>query len=1015
MKPQAVSMSIVVRLTLLMALVLSTSPGAPTAAQQGPSGGAPEGSTSPEVLDRLGIARPEGVNPTEYSLQIAQRVQERIAAGGVGAFVPEGPQAGLPRNLSGNAALSAAVMTTVGGRNTQFDEVSLMADLDGREDLTADHSAKVVDFSGLFTDTEQMLTRVAISEHTRANGFNENIFYYGDSVGNVYVGADNDGNGTVDAVTVLNVPTMLNAFGNVNGDDQFVITGLAVNPVADLTSFPRVNGSFAPFTGQIGEILYVTFWDTGGGVRLSANNIVVKSGLLAFPIADVASPAFAPPGVQSNTGFPVTVGGSFGVAFSVFGYLAGATVDDDGSVYFQQVDLIQFTGANIVKITSVDSATNQDRSLATNGFMTITTLNPSQGVYGTISGPINQISRVTNFSGTSTTWGNIAALAAGPDNVLYAALARSLVTTDDASTQASEGLFTNPAALGATPAMIVSFADAAGAFDTCSAPATGFSGSIPIANGIADVAQSGLTLAPGVNNFRVFAMGGGPDARGTIVGATVTDTLKLEFQVDYTIYSGIAVDEEKEVYLISGGTPAGVGRDPSPTLGEILDFPDHFPNDRRADYIDLRGNAPPNPPVSGGNVGDGDSDRFDHIFWPAPIDQITATPTGVAGLARGFLLYLNRTHNGTGPTNLPNGSTQGDDDTSGPLSFEEFDPSHQVAGGDDQNPPFRGDDSDGSANPTLVGPLLGGFEFAFGGPVGSITNTIWNAFYLNSNGSVTFGVGDTDNTPTITETVTGGPRIAASWTDLNLASRSAFTNTFPVQALGFAGVNHFVVRWINTPEFNKENCSSSNTFSIGLLDDGTGRDENASQPLNPANPIGNNAVPFDLQEGPTDLRFTPDPVSGQLFGNPARPDKSGQFCLDYGRMDLIGISSRQVLSGLSGGGQISVPAGLSETNLSEAARAADNALPTFPGLLSNNDSSRTVYELFNSGANAQLTFPGGITTVVTATVDLDLRFEGNDPLLSKQVNQVDPNRGTVCFFNLNLNPSIYLPLAVKSP
>ena len=45
------------------------------------------------------------------------------------------------------------------------------------------------------------------------------------------------------------------------------------------------------------------------------------------------------------------VGGSFGVAFSAFSNVAGVAVDDDG-IYFQQVDLIQRTGANIVKVTN---------------------------------------------------------------------------------------------------------------------------------------------------------------------------------------------------------------------------------------------------------------------------------------------------------------------------------------------------------------------------------------------------------------------------------------------------------------------------------------------------------------------------------------------------------------------------------------------------------------------------------------------------------------------------------------
>ncbi len=107
--------------------------------------------------------------------------------------------------------------------------------------------------------------------------------------------------------------------------------------------------------------------------------------MLAFPIADLVSVAAAPPGILSALNFPVTVGGSFGVAFSVYANLAGLAVDDDGSIYFQQADLTNFTGANIVKITSVDkpgAGGFQDRSLATSGFFTLTTLNPNNGDYG---------------------------------------------------------------------------------------------------------------------------------------------------------------------------------------------------------------------------------------------------------------------------------------------------------------------------------------------------------------------------------------------------------------------------------------------------------------------------------------------------------------------------------------------------------------------------------------------------------------------------------------------------------
>ena len=118
---------------------------------------------------------------------------------------------------------------------------------------------------------------------------------------------------------------------------------------------------------------------------------------------------------------------------------------------------------------------------------------------------------------------------------------------------------------------------------------------------------------------------------------------------------------------------------------------------------------------------------------------------------------------------------QGDDDTDGPIIFENLDPGHQVAGGDDQNTPFRGDDDDDPtaaptvSSPNLNGALSGGFEFVFGGPVGG-PNCVWNAFFLNSNGNITFGVGDTSNNANVPDFRTGPPRIAPAWTDLNPTS-----------------------------------------------------------------------------------------------------------------------------------------------------------------------------------------------------------------------------------------------------
>jgi hypothetical protein len=893
--------------------------------------------------------------------------------------VPEAP--GLPDIMSTGSAFSAAVATVIGGTQRTIAEVDVLGDWDGSEDNVADHSGKVDDLSSSVLEDlpSDNLTRVAISEHTIANGFSQDVFYYGDSLGNLVV-AYESGSILQSPPTdefKINLPTVLNAFGHLLSNSQIVITGLAVSPVADLTSFSNVNGSFAPFSGKIGEILYVSFTDNGGGFRLVSNGVIVRSGLLAFPVGDFTSPATSPPGVVSPTGFPVTVGGGFGVLFSVFANPGGIAVDDKGSVYFHQADLIQHTGGNVVELTPVGS--NQTRSLATNGWATITTLKPTNGLYGNSSGPSSQVSRVTNYSGTSKFFGNIAALAAGPGNVLYAAVARSQVSSDSLTVRNSEGPFTNPNRLGPTPSMIITMADNTGALDNCS-------NDIPVADGFADVIQAGATLIPGVNNFRAFVMGNGPDRRdgGPVFGST-SNTQKIGFQVDYTIYSGITVDEEGKVYVISGGTPAGVGLNPSPGLGEILVFPDDRPYDRRADYMDLRGNTPPNGGISGGNQGNGVANRFDYIFWQAPLDPVNNTPVGVAGLSRGFLLYLNRTRTSDLTTHLPNGTTQAANSTSGPEFFEHFDPGHEVAGGDDQFYPFKGDDSDGFAgpnNPSIVDPLAGGFEMIFGGVQSAACSSPWNTFFLNSNGSISFGSGNTSASPDVGSFLSGPPSIAAAWTALNTQSRASFQNTFPVQALGFAGINDFVVRWIDVPQAGNEACGSSNSFEIQLYDDGTGVDENATQPLNPANPIGNNAVPFDLQEGPTDLRFKI--VNGVLKGKHTRPDGSAYFTFRYGAMDLLGSAGDPVLVGYSVGDQPSSPPGLCTTA----------NLGNFPnGNLTGDNSQATIFQLFDTGTNTSPAY--------------DLRFEGGNRKASTPTGQKNKNRGLIRFFGVDCSSALH--------
>jgi hypothetical protein len=482
-----------------------------------------------------------------------------------------------------------------------------------------------------------------------------------------------------------------------------------------------------------------------------ANNTLVRSGVLAFPISDAVTPGPAlAPGRLSSNPFPVTVGGSFGVAFSVFSNLAGIAIDDDGSAYFQQIDLTQFTGGNIVKITGKDgpgtapftcpgaSCPNQDRSPATNGFLQISTLVPSNGQYGTASGPQNQVNVFTNYSGpsapsgnvASTFFGNVISLATGAGNVVYAGVARSFNPADSPGDQATEGLFQNPAALGPTPSMIITLADAkgngtTGTFDSCSAPSPfpaatfpGNVGVIPVGDGIADPAAGA-----GTATWEAFVLGNGPDTRATsgtnaIVFGTPTNTLKLDLQIDYSVYS---VDQTKRTRMqFRGARPVATTgfksrRDISFNYKKVVYM--------LANYFDFRGDLLPNPPVSGGNTGDGDSDRFDHVFYVAPIDPVSLTPVGLAGLSHGFLRYTNRLAPTAISPTVTLGQTagqpvQGDDDTTtAPISLARSQSSG--GGSDDQTSPFTGDDND-SGGQLTAGAAEWWLEFNFANPVGDV-------------------------------------------------------------------------------------------------------------------------------------------------------------------------------------------------------------------------------------------------------------------------------------------------------
>ena len=254
-----------------------------------------EGAISAETLKALGIQRlPKGVSASEASQKLADR-KILGKTGSVTADAEVGPPlVGLTNVLNSQSALSAALLTTVGGRDNQFSEVGLIADWDGREDCAADHSQKVDDFSFVEADIDTSLTRTGISEHTYSNGFGENVFYYGDSLGNLWVGTDtNPGsnagspNGTVDSLRQINIPALVNSAAGSGGftqltgigcvDDQVTVTGIAVQPVADLADFG--------LCGTIGEVVYVSIFDSEGCSSNAANQ-PIRTRIFAFAFVD---------------------------------------------------------------------------------------------------------------------------------------------------------------------------------------------------------------------------------------------------------------------------------------------------------------------------------------------------------------------------------------------------------------------------------------------------------------------------------------------------------------------------------------------------------------------------------------------------------------------------------------------------------------------------------------------------------------------------------------------------------
>jgi len=146
----------------------------------------------------------------------------------------------------------------------------------------------------------------------------------------------------------------------------------------------------------------------------------------------------------------------------------------------------------------------------------------------------------------------------------------------------------------------------------------------------------------------------------------------------------------------------------------------------------------------------------------------------------------------------------------------------------------------------------------------------YTSFWLNSNGSLTFGGRDTSYTPSNVAFTNRYGRLAAYWTDLNPGSTGiglSGTITFQ-QSLVTA-----IVSWTNVPTYGQAN--TSNTFSIAINSDGSfvytyGNMANVAPGTSPTVLVGQTAG-YPL----TSATETPSPITppGPISSNlPARFD-----------------------------------------------------------------------------------------------------------------------------------------------
>lgn len=89
----------------------------------------------------------------------------------------------------------------------------------------------------------------------------------------------------------------------------------------------------------------------------------------------------------------------------------------------------------------------------------------------------------------------------------------------------------------------------------------------------------------------------------------------------------------------------------------------------------------------------------------------------------------------------------------------------------------------------------------------------FDSFFVNSNGNLTFGQGSIDFSESIAEHLTGPPRIAGLWDDLNASAGGSVSFTETSCSI--------TVTWTDVPEFP---ATGANTFSITLFSSRCGHD-----------------------------------------------------------------------------------------------------------------------------------------------------------------------------------------------